>query len=343
MNTKDQLFDDTLTTNDGWFTGSTGGGTVTFASGQLVLSPTQDGSWEASSRPTGSRSGTLAVAAELMPSSDGIVGVMCDNAGTDFFGGAVGTDGAWYLLSVEHGGLNVLSHGDAGSVSLPVDEPSLVVVECAAKSTGGLHLELWVGGQGLVATYQQGDAPESFDGAAIYAESQSSGFSATLTHAQAFGVANLNGEPSAAAQQLLLDHVPHDWSSSCFEAPVPGAYGTWPDTIVTCFLGKAGQAGAEVAEYAQYSNGDQMDADYQARVAAFPATNDAGTCQDGPTEGAWSYGGQDSDAGRLTCAQQAVGIRYDWTETQLNIMSTLIDFDGSYADTWSDWLKAGPN
>lgn len=206
-----------------------------------------------------------------------------------------------------------------------------------------MRLELWVGGQGLVAAYEQADGPHDFDAAAVYSEAISDGFSLALTRAQVFGVANLNGEPSAAAQDLMLNHVPHDWSSSCFEGVVPSAYARWPQTIVTCFLGKAGRVGAEIAEYEQYDDASLMASDYQRRVTGFPADGFADSCQQGSTESSWSYTGQEADAGRLNCAPQAVGIRFDWTENQLNILSTLVDFDGSYSDTWSDWLKAGPN
>ncbi|MGH9421051.1 MAG: hypothetical protein ACRD3J_13830, partial [Thermoanaerobaculia bacterium] len=341
---KDQLFDDPMTDpQSGWGTGTTGGGIASFKTDHLQLDPAQNGSWLWSRRKTGTNSGTMAVVGELTPSSDGVFGMLCDSGDTTLVGGLVDTTGKWYVISIDSSGVTVLSHSDAGAVSVPVGQTTLIAVECAGMSTGKLRVELWIAGQGLVTAYEQSQGPQDFDAAAVYGESSSAGFSLSLTHAQAFGVANLNGEPSAAAQDLLLNHVPHDWSSSCFEAVVPTAYGSWADTIVTCFLGKAGRVGAEVAEYEQYDDADLMNGDYQARVAGFPADGFVDSCDQGATESTWSYGGQEADAGRINCAPQAVGIRYDWTENQLNILSTLVDFDGSYADTWSDWLKAGPN
>lgn len=55
----------------------------------------------------------------------------------------------------------------------------------------------------------------------------------------------------------------------------------------------------------------------------------------------WSIG--DESFGRLQCAPQQVGIRFDWTDTRLSILSTLIDFDGDYQTTFQTWLEAGPN
>jgi hypothetical protein len=37
------------------------------------------------------------------------------------------------------------------------------------------------------------------------------------------------------------------------------------------------------------------------------------------------------------------GIRLDWTDDRLSILTTLTDFEGSYPDTYSDWQAAGPN
>ncbi len=342
--TNDQLFDDAMDVNNGWATGSSAGGTVTFQTGGLQLAPVNPG-WLWSSRPTGTQSGTLAVAGEFTPQSDGLFGLLCDSGDQTQVGGLVSTqDGEWVFVSVDSSGLTVLDRSDPGALDIPLGQPTDLAVECGAMTTGQLRLEMWVAGAGLVAAYQQADGPSNFDHVAAYAESNSDGYTVSLTHATAYGVANLNGEPSSGAQDLMLSHVPQAWSSSCFEGPVPGPFGGLAQFRVACFLGvgEPGHVGADVAEYVQYGSTDDMNAAYQSRVAAFPP-GAADSCQTGSRETTYHYTGGTAEAGRLLCADQAVGIRFDWTEESLNILSTLIDFDGSYGDTFTDWTNAGPN
>ncbi len=342
--TKDQLFDDAMDINNGWATGTSNGGTVTFQAGGLQLAPVNPG-WLWSSRPTGTQSGTLAVAGEFVPQTDGIFGLLCDSGDQTLVGGLVSTtDGEWIFVSIDSNGVTVLQRSDPGALDIPVGQPTDLAVECGAMTTGKLRLAMWLNGGGMVAAYEQADGPSSFDHAAVYGESESDGYTVSVTHATAFGVANLNGEPSSGAQDLMLNHVPHDWSSSCFEGPVPGPYGGMAKFRVSCFLavGQTGHAGAEVAEYVQYGSAADMNAAYQARLAAFPPGS-ADSCQNGSRETTYHYNNDTADAGNLLCADQAIGIRFDWTENNLNILSTLIDFDGSYGDTFTDWTNAGPN
>ena len=60
----------------------------------------------------------------------------------------------------------------------------------------------------------------------------------------------------------------------------------------------------------------------------------------GPNEAEWDVSEQ--PGGRVQCAPQKVGIRFDWTDDLTNILSSLIDFDGSYKDTYDQWVDAGP-
>ncbi len=340
--TKNQLFDDAMDVNNGWGVGPSSGGDASFSSGALVLAPVNPG-WLWSSRPTGTQSGTLALTGEFTPASDAAFGLLCDSGDQTLVGGIVSTmDGEWIFVQIDSSGLTVLERSSTNALDIPVGQPTDLAVECGAMTTGELHLEMWLAGAGMVASYQQATGPSSFDHAAAYAESEADGATVSLTHAAAYGVANLNGEPSSGAQDLLLNHVPHDWSSSCFEGPVPGPYGGMAQFRVVCFLGDVGHTGAEIAQYTQYDNTDDMNAAYQSRVAAFPAGS-ADSCQNGSRETPYHYTGQSVDAGRLLCTDQAVGIRFDWTENSLDILSTLIDFDGSYTDTFADWGNAGPN
>jgi hypothetical protein len=83
-----------------------------------------------------------------------------------------------------------------------------------------------------------------------------------------------------------------------------------------------------------------MDIAYQERVETFGEESE-GSCQTGPNETTWSI--DEVQLGRVQCAPQLVGVRYDWTDERLNILASLVDLDGDYGALYDQWLNAGPN
>jgi hypothetical protein len=326
--------------NSGWGIGSDTFYTIAYATDHLQIDITSSGSWVWSRRPSGATNDTMVAVGELTPTSDGLFGMLCDSGDQAMVGGVVGTDGSWKFVSVENNNLTVLKSGDPGTLTIPVGQSSVVAVECAGTSTGKLRLQMWLAGDGLVAMYEQDQGPISFDAAGVYAEATSDAYSVALTHAVAFGVGTGDGQMSSDAQALLT-HIPSDWQSTCFESPVPPVYGGFAQTLATCFLGQPGHTGAEVAEYAQYDDVDHMNSAYQQRVSAFSIPSPADSCPNGVGEQGYSISGVHT--GRVLCALQTVGGRFDWTDERLNILSTLIDLDGSFSDLFTDWNVAGPN
>jgi hypothetical protein len=134
----------------------------------------------------------------------------------------------------------------------------------------------------------------------------------------------------------LLSHVPADYRDGCDETPVSGAE---PGALVAVAC-PAGNPGAEIIEYVQFDSKASMDAAYQQRASAASAVPTDGDCSEGPDEDGYTIGGQ--PAGRAFCAAQPFGIRLDWTDDRLNILTSATDFDSSYADLHGTWLKAGP-
>lgn len=98
--------------------------------------------------------------------------------------------------------------------------------------------------------------------------------------------------------------------------------------------------GVELAQYQSFASNELMDAGYQEAVDTY-GVEPTGSCESGPNETTWSVG--DESFGRVQCAPQQVGIRVDWTDDRLSILSTLIDFDGDYQNAYQAWLEAGPN
>jgi hypothetical protein len=84
-----------------------------------------------------------------------------------------------------------------------------------------------------------------------------------------------------------------------------------------------------------------MDAAYQDLVRVF-GVESTGTCESGPNETDWSVTGNEQAGGRVECAPQKVGIRFDWTDDLTNILAGMMDFEGSYKDSYNQWVNAGP-
>jgi hypothetical protein len=329
----------TTTIDECWGIGDTGGGTIAYTEGELVFETGGDGFWEWSRRNAGSIPATMRVVAEFVPSAAGEFGVLCASGDDQLFGATVTTDGGWSLVTIGGSGAEELvGDADAGLV-IPIGEATVMVVECAGLSTGALRVQLMLGRSGPIGIYEADEGPDNFDRAAIYVEASADDFSVRVDESAVFGTASADGQLSASAQELL-SHVPLDWQNDCYEGVRPPFFGGTAETIVTCFLASADNSGAEIAEYAAYLSTTALQEAYQARIDTFGVTSE-GTCETGPNETTWSI--DDVVFGRVQCAPQTVGIRFDWTDERLNILSTLVDLDGSYPETYEQWIEAGPN
>ena len=208
----------------------------------------------------------------------------------------------------------------------------LLGVECVGMVTGALRL-VAVGADGPLAVYQDNEGPQTFNTVAVYAEATGDGLRVDVDQAAAYGIAG-SAEGMTSEGESLLTHVPGDLQSTCYESPSTGS----ATAVQHCILQVEG-TGAELLQFQSYSSNEEMDAAYQEVVAQF-GVESTGTCESGPDETTWSVDG--AAGGRLQCAPQEAGIRFDWTDDQLVILSTLIDFDGDYENTYNFWVNAGP-
>ena len=334
------FFDDLNDASSGWGVGTTDGGSVSYASGSLEFDTTATDAWMWSRRVADSTNATMRIIGDFWPAGDGAFGVLCDSGDTQLFGAIVGTDGSWAFVSVGDNGAEVLLSDESAGLDVLAGGSNLVALECTGTATGALRMTLWLGKSGPIATYTQADGPANFDRAAAYVEAASDGFSVAMDNVVLFGSRIEDGSLSPEGQQLLA-HVPTDWQSSCYQGLRPPYLASTADAVLTCHL--AAHDGAEIAEYAAYSNADSMTAAYQSRIDAFGTGDNGPRCAEGSGEHTYNFGEGTPDVGRLLCVEQTSGIRFDWTDTRLNIMSTLVDFDGSYSSTFGDWINGGPN
>ena len=315
-------------------------GSIHYESGALTLVVDNAGAWLWSRRIADSTSATMRVIGDFYPAGDGVFGVVCASGDTQLFGAVVGTDGSWAFVSIGNNGAEELLSDESGGLDVLAGESNLVALECAGTATGALRLTLWLGKSGPIATYTQAGGPANFDRAAAYFEATSAGFNVAMDNVVLFGSRIEDGSLSPEGEQLLA-HVPTDWRSTCYQGLRPPYLASTADAVLTCHL--PAHDGAEIAEYAAYSAAAPMDAAYQSRIDAFGTGDGGQRCAEGSGEHAYNFGEGTPDVGQLLCVEQTSGIRFDWTDTRLNIMSTLVDFDGSYGSTFSDWVNGGPN
>lgn len=308
---------------------------VRYMDGTLRFEMDNEGAWLWSRRLLSESWPLLQVEGTVAPLAEGEFGLLCGTTDDELYGAIVSTSGGLEFLSIVANERTTLSSDADAGLSVPAGLATEIGIGCTGTDAGGLLLELSLADVGVVATYESDEGPANFDRVASYAEGGEDDFSASLDNVSAYG---LTGDEEALSPeaQTLLTHVPSSYQGGCFETQ-PSSFEIGALVAVTCTLG---EPGANLIEYVQFDSTTTMDAAYQQRVDTF-AVESTGTCETGPNEVGYNIG--DVPSGRLLCAPQLAGIRFDWTDERIDILTTLTDFDSSYAETYEDWLAAGPN
>jgi hypothetical protein len=332
------LFSDTFDDpNSGWSTGTNEGGTVAYVDSALQVDTTVQGAWLAPRRLTGSTDNVVHIEALFTPSAPGYQGLLCANADDELWGAVVNADGMYVFIKLGSTGATLLSDDQQEPFQMLPGATTRLSLDCAGTATGGFRMQLSSPGTNIGAQYMgaSGEGPESFDRVGIYAESGAHPYTLRVDDLLVFGG---TGDTSISpAAEALMQHVPADWQPLCFEG-IPSFSDTGAQANITCQLdgGKS-----DFAEYTVFDTKENMDAAYQTRVDAWVTDTDVQSCDTGPDEG--TYPADGPAVGRVLCAPQTTGTRLDWTLDLQLILSTLTDFEGSYADMYADWLVAGPN
>jgi hypothetical protein len=328
-----EFYDDFSITTSGWGTGSNDGGTVAYADEALRFDTTANGSWIWSRRLLDDAWNVLRVEGSLTPSGPGYAGLMCATDDNDLYGLVANGDGLYVFLHLTSTGAEVISTGQEPGWAMQPGTSNQMALDCAGTSTGVFRLQASRPALGVVANFESTEGPASFDRAAVYAEASSDGFSLFVDDVYVYGGTEFSaGQPSAEVNNLLA-HVPEAWRETCVETPVSSFdFGAFVAVVCT-------PQNSDIVEYVQFDDKANLDVAYQARIDSW-AVEPTGDCETGPDETGYSIGG--APAGRALCAPSVVGVRLDWTHDELLILTTLTDFDGSYADNYADWLLAGP-
>lgn len=318
----------------GWGLGSLQSRSVAYAEGALrmTIAEESDAVWSTHVLPA--EYSVIRVAAQFTMAARGGVGLMCATPDNVLYGAEITTRGELLFFSIENGVTNALSPLTDLDLDVQVGEPVLFGLECAGSATGALRLVPVMTDTGPLGIYQVVDGPSTFSRVAVYSEAFEQGFSADVDPVAAYAIA---GSPDGMTPEgeELLTHVPEDWQQTCYESPVTET----PTAIIQCVLQTEG-VGVELAQYEQSASNADMDADYQEVIETY-GVEPTDSCESGPNETSWNI--QGDTFGRVQCAPQKVGIRFDWTDDRLSILSTLIDFDGDYENSYKLWQDAGPN
>jgi hypothetical protein len=334
---RDQIFaDDMSDPASGWQQLNEDFATITYDTGMLAFRYNQDKAWAYTVRNLDAAQTTLLPAANFSPDSAGIFGLLCgDSASGRLYGAVVGTDGSLVFVETENATINVLDRQNKLNLDVNVGDSNPMVMECHVDGTGGLTMIVGLAGTGPVAAYHTDtDAPSTFDVMGLYGEASTDNFTLTVDLATLYGIGGADNTMSEGAQALLA-HIPTDFQNNCWESP---QFADAADYKITCVPQTSGK-GAEIERYEQYASKETMDSDYQDLVSVF-GVESTGTCESGANETSWSVNEQ--AGGRVQCAPQKVGIRFDWTDDQTSILGGLMDFQGSYKDTYDQWVDAGP-
>jgi hypothetical protein len=337
-----ELFlDDMSDPQSGWGVAEGERGRVAYADGALQLDTVFAGAYVWSTRPLTSAWDVLRVEGLVVadPEGTGYLGLMCANESAETLGALVTSAGGWVFIRIESDAVSVLDFDlDAG---LELGEDFLqLTLDCVHTSFSAI-LTLHVNGS-RVASHETEQTVGSFAAVGVYAEAESEQFTVYFDGVRAVGATDASALPpvTSADVDVLLESVPEAFRERCEETAVsmfePGAI-----VAVSCSLG---EEDADVVEYVQFDSTESMEAAYQQRVASYASDVTGTTCSVGPSELAYDIGGQ--EAGRLFCAPQTVGIRLDWTDTRLNILSSIIDYDAGsegYPGLFQVWLLAGPD
>jgi len=329
------FFDDLSDPASGFGVGTNSGGSVGYDEGVLRFETSGDQAWLWSRRLLEDFSTVVRVEGVFVPSAAGFFGLLCARSDDELLGAVVNTDGGWFFLQLGSEGATILTSDPDAGWSVPAGLATSVALDCAGTELGPMRMQVSLPEQGVAAIFDGGEGPVDFDRVGVYAESSTHPWSLAVDNLVAYGGTGELGMSPAAL--TLLQHVPEAWRADCFESE-PSAFETGGVASVSCPLSDVGGK-SNAADYVQFDTKVNMDAAYQARVDNW-AVDPTASCQTGPNEVSYTIAG--TPAGRILCAPQTAGIRFDWTLDSLMILSTLTDFDGNYGDAYEDWLIAGP-
>jgi len=311
--------DETLDAASGWRQLSVNKAAFGFASGALSSTYEKKGSWAYAVRQLTSPETVLRVGGQFSSSGLGYFGWLCGDSSTGRYYGAVPeTDGSLVFIDGGYEGVEPLERYEDLGAPITDGSATKMGMECAINH-GTLWLEAYMDDGEPIAVHEEGvEDVTRFDVIGMYGEALEPGFTTAVDEVSARGTDDPAGSLSFSAVPLAgYGAVASSAETACVETPVSG-----PNvTSVTCYLQDEGD-GPELLVLTGYPDADAMDAAYEG--------GEVSACADAPAPTLWSRGA-------VRCATQRVGTDVQWTDSSLDLVGHLIDFDGDAAATQSAW------
>ncbi len=141
--------------------------------------------------------------------------------------------------------------------------------------------------------------------------------------------------PAGSAYEQLLAHIPPAYRADCHEVT---SFDAGFVMGIQCINIPSIDG---YVTYYQFDGVANLNASYQSNVDFFGTEADGTSCEIEASEGGYTIGG--TPAGRVMCADYDEGLIAYWTHEGFAIESSIVLFEGSYADLYEIWQIAGPD
>jgi len=328
---EDLLFaDETIDAASGWRQLNVHNAAFDLANGELASTYVKKGSWAYAVRQLDAPETVVGIRGDFTSSGLGYFGWLCGDSATGRYYGAVPeTDGSLVFIDGGYAGVEPLERYEDLGAPISNGANTSFGLECAIDH-GTLWMEAYLDDGEPIAVHEAEDVTDvsRFDVLGMYGESLDPPFTTSVTNVVARGTHDATGSVSFAALPLASYASPAAVSTelgdvTCLDTPASNAAAS-----VNCYLQDEGD-GPELLQLTSYSDPDAMH-------TAFAAEHSHEACPKAPAPTLWSRGA-------VQCVTQHVGIAVEWTDSSLNAVGRLIDFDGDYAATqpvWSEIVSA---
>jgi hypothetical protein len=292
--------------------------------GELASTYVKKGSWAYAVHQLGVAETVVRVGGRFTSSGLGYFGWLCgDSSAGRYYGAVPETDGSLVFIDGGYGGVEPVERYEDLGAPIASGVKTMFGLECAIDH-GTLWMQALLDGEPIAAHEVENvtDATR-FDVLGMYGESLDPPFTTSVTDIVARGTNDGTGSISFAGLPLANYAQPAAASAesgelSCLEAPLSSA----ATAAVTCYLQDEGN-GPELLQLSTY-------ADAPGTAAAYASDDHKPPCASGLSTTLWSRG-------VVRCVSQPVGIDLEWSDSALNVVGHLIDFDGDTTATQSVW------
>ncbi len=281
--------------------------------GSLASTYEKKGSWAYAVRELAAPETVVRVGGAFTSSGLGYFGWLCgDSSSGRYYGAVPETDGSLVFIDGGYSGVEPLERYEDLGAPILAGTTTKLGIECAVDH-GTLWIQAFLGDGAPIAVHEEEvDDVAHFDVVGMYGEALEPGFAMTVRDVWARAAGGATGALPFDALPVA-DYAAPVAPDGCQQAPRAGD----EQIALECYIQDEG-TGPELLALATYPDAATM-------AGAYAATSGS-SCPGAPAPAPWSRGS-------TRCVAQDVGIRLEWTDSTLNLVASMIDFDGDFAAT----------